>query len=35
MGSSVYATAITANGVLYVMTRNQLFAIQQGAQLAR
>ncbi len=35
MGSSVYSTVITANGVMYVMTRNQLFAIQQGAQLAR
>jgi outer membrane protein assembly factor BamB len=35
MGSSIYSTAITANGVMYVMTRNQLYAIQQGAQLAR
>jgi len=35
MGSSVYATAVTAKGVLYIMTRNQLFAIQEGAQLNR
>jgi outer membrane protein assembly factor BamB len=35
MGSSVYSTVITANGVLYIMTRNNLYAIQQGAQLKR
>jgi outer membrane protein assembly factor BamB len=35
MGSSVYSTVITANGVMYVMTRNNLFAIQQGAQLKK
>lgn len=35
MGSSVYSTAVTADGVLYVMTRNQLFAIEEGAQLNR
>ncbi|HUF48415.1 MAG TPA: PQQ-binding-like beta-propeller repeat protein [Vicinamibacterales bacterium] len=35
MGSSVYSTPITANGVMYIMTRNELFAIQEGAQLAR
>ncbi len=35
MGSSVYSTVITANGVMYVMTRNNLYAIQQGAQLQR
>jgi outer membrane protein assembly factor BamB len=35
MGSSVYATVVTANGAMFVMTRNQLFAIQQGAQLKR
>jgi outer membrane protein assembly factor BamB len=35
MGSSVYSTVITANGVMYIMTRNQLFAIQEGAQLNR
>lgn len=33
MGSSVYSTAITANGVIYFMTRNNLYAIQQGAKL--
>jgi outer membrane protein assembly factor BamB len=29
MGSSVYCTPVAANGVLYVVNRNQLFAIQQ------
>jgi len=33
MGSSVYSTAITSNGVIYFMTRNNLYAIQQGAKL--
>jgi len=33
MGSSVYSTVITANGTMYVMTRNNLYAIQQGAKL--
>ncbi len=33
MGSSVYATAVPANGTLFIMNRNQLYAIQQGAQL--
>jgi outer membrane protein assembly factor BamB len=31
MGSSIYSTVVTANGVMYVMTRNQLFAIQGSA----
>jgi hypothetical protein len=35
MGSSVYSTVVTANGVMYIMTRNELFAIQEGAQRAR
>ena len=35
MGSSVYSTVITANGVMYIMTRNNLYAIQEGAQLKR
>jgi outer membrane protein assembly factor BamB len=35
MGTSVYATVVTANGVMYVMTRNNLYAIQEGAQLKR
>jgi hypothetical protein len=33
MPSSVYGTISTANGVMYIMTRNELFAIQEGAQL--
>jgi len=32
MDSSVYSTVITANGVMFIMTRNNLFAIQEGAQ---
>jgi outer membrane protein assembly factor BamB len=32
MGSSVYSTVITSNGAMFVMTRNNLFAIQQGAK---
>jgi outer membrane protein assembly factor BamB len=32
MDSSVYSTVITANGVMFVMTRNNLYAIQEGAQ---
>jgi outer membrane protein assembly factor BamB len=35
MPSSVYSTVVTANGVMFVMTRNELFAIQEGAQLKR
>ena len=35
MGSSVYSTAVTANGTLFFMTRNNLYAIQQGAKMAR
>jgi outer membrane protein assembly factor BamB len=35
MDSSVYSTVITANGVMYVMTRSNLYAIQEGAQLRR
>lgn len=31
MGSSVYSTAVPANGVLYVMNRNQLYALAEGA----
>jgi outer membrane protein assembly factor BamB len=31
MGSSVYATAVPANGALYIMNRNQLWALAQGA----
>jgi outer membrane protein assembly factor BamB len=32
MGSAVYATAVPANGKLYIMNRNQLYALQEGAQ---
>ena len=31
MGSSVYTTPVAANGVLYISSRNRLFAIKQGA----
>jgi outer membrane protein assembly factor BamB len=30
MGGSVYTTPVAANGVLYVTTREKLYAIQQG-----
>jgi len=32
MGSSVYSSVVTANGVMFIMTRNNLYAIQQGAK---
>jgi len=35
MGSSVYSTVVTANGAMFIMTRNNLYAIQQGAQLSK
>ena len=35
MGSSVYSTVVPANGALFVMNRNQLFALAEGAQLKR
>jgi hypothetical protein len=35
MGSSVYATAVPSNGVLFVMNRNQLYALAEGAQLTK
>jgi len=35
MGSSVYATMVPANGVLFVMNRNQLYALAQGATLRK
>jgi len=33
MGSAVYTTPVAHDGVLYVATRNKLFAIAEGAQL--
>jgi outer membrane protein assembly factor BamB len=35
MDSSVYSTVVTANGVMFIMTRNNLYAIQEGAQMNR
>jgi outer membrane protein assembly factor BamB len=35
MGSSVYATAVPANGKLFIMNRNQLWALEEGATLRR
>ncbi len=32
MGSSVYSTPVPANGALYIMNRNQLFALANGAK---
>jgi outer membrane protein assembly factor BamB len=29
MGSSVYSTAVPANGVLFLMNRNQLYALAE------
>jgi outer membrane protein assembly factor BamB len=34
MGSSVYSTVVPAHGALYIVTRNQLFAIKDGAGAA-
>jgi outer membrane protein assembly factor BamB len=30
MGSSVYATVVPANGVLFIMNRNQLWALSEN-----
>lgn len=35
MGSSVYGSVVPANGTLFVMNRNYLYAIQEGAQLKK
>jgi outer membrane protein assembly factor BamB len=35
MDGAVYSSMVTANGVMYLMTRNQLYAIQEGAQLKK
>lgn len=34
MGSSVYSSPVPANGTLFIMNRNQLIALAQGAQSA-
>jgi outer membrane protein assembly factor BamB len=31
LGSSVYSTPVPANGVLYISSRNQLFALSEAA----
>ena len=31
MGSSVYSTAVPANGSIYLVNRNELFALAEGA----
>ena len=30
MGSSVYSTVVPANGAMFVMNRNQLYALAEG-----
>jgi hypothetical protein len=35
MGSSVYSTVVPANGALFVMNRNQLYALAEGATFKR
>jgi outer membrane protein assembly factor BamB len=35
MGSSVYSTVVPANGAMFVMNRNQLYALAEGAMLKR
>ncbi len=35
MGNSVYSTPVAKDGVLYVMTRSKLWAIQEGAKLEK
>jgi len=32
MGASVYSTPVVSNGVMYVLTRNRLWAVRAGAQ---
>ena len=32
LGSAVYTTPVTRDGVLYIMSRNTLFALEEGAQ---
>ena len=33
MGSSIYSTVVTANETMFVMVRNRIYAIQEGASL--
>lgn len=35
MGSSVYSSPVPANGALFIMNRNQLFSLANGATLAK
>jgi hypothetical protein len=35
MGSSVYSTVVPANGALFIMNRNQLYALAEGAQFKK
>ena len=35
MGSSVYTTPVAKDGVIYVGTRSKLFALQEGAKMAK
>jgi outer membrane protein assembly factor BamB len=35
MGSSVYGSAVPANGTLYIVNRNQIWALKEGAQLKK
>ena len=35
MGSSVYGTFVAANGTMFIMNRNQLYAITEGAQMKK
>lgn len=35
MGSSVYSSPVPANGALFIMNRNQLFALVNGATMAK
>jgi len=35
VGSAVYTTPVAEDGVLYILARNQLFALEDGAKLAK
>ena len=32
LGAAVYCTPVTKDGVLYILTRNRIWAFQEGAQ---